>query len=385
MMRSLGKAAAIAATALSIAGCSVETGHTGAIVGAAGEARDGAWEREFEQGKESLGSGYLGLALQQFRSALGMNPQSVRVLNAVAVAYDRLGRYDLAELYYDRALALEPESAATLNNVGYSLLTQERYEEALIYFERALVQKQPPAEARMVAANRNLALDRLQLARQRKGGTDVARAADIAAPAKDGCRSPASAVGRAGERVFALVTTRALTTLAEPPCEEGGHVRVAMLQTRPPEPQGPAAPATERIPAPASAVADAPVAAPPARAVSAPAQPSVPALAPALKVEVSNGAGRNKLAARMRAYLTSRGLPVSYLTNAASFRNRTTTIFHKPGQRQAAERFAKQLPIAVELREVTDGYADIRIRLGRDILEFDSRSLYALKHGDRNV
>ncbi len=87
----------------------------------------------------------------------------------------------------------------------------------------------------------------------------------------------------------------------------------------------------------------------------------------------------------MRAYLTSKGLPVSYLTNAASFRNRTTTIFHKPGQRQAAERFAKQLPIAVELREVTDGYADIRIRLGRDILEFDSRSLYALKHGDRNV
>jgi len=102
-------------------------------------------------------------------------------------------------------------------------------------------------------------------------------------------------------------------------------------------------------------------------------------------VEVSNGAGRNKLAARMRAYLESKGLPVAFLTNAESFRNRHTTIFYKRGNRSAAESFAQHLPIAVQFVEVSGYFADIRIRLGTDILKFDSNTLYAAKVGGSNV
>lgn len=380
-MRSrVGKAVLAAASMIAVAGCSLEGGGTGAIFESAGGTHAFAWEAAFNKGKESLASGYFGLALQQFKAALGTNPHSVRVLNAVGVTYDRLGRYDLAELYYDRALAIEPESAATLNNVGYSLLIQERYEESLIYFERALAQRQGPADARMTAANRQVALDRLQVARQRHGGRDVANAA-AASPAervRDDCRGRAApAVGRAGERVFALVTIRAVSGLAEPPCENAGSMRVAMIHTA-----APAAP----VPEPAVAQRTAPPAQQQAAAsASRPAPQAAASAGRAPKVEVSNGAGRNRLAARMRTYFTSKGLPASYLTNAASFKNRTTTIFYKRGHRAAAEGFAKQLPITVELQEVADGYADVRIRLGADILEFDTRTFYAAKHGERNV
>ncbi|MPY75145.1 MAG: tetratricopeptide repeat protein [Alphaproteobacteria bacterium] len=393
--------------ALAAAGCSPETGT---VVGGLDSGPRQTWEREFNQGKENLASGYFGLALQHFKSALGKNPQSIRVMNALAVTYDRLGRHDLAELYYDHALAIEPGSSTTLNNVGYSMLTRERYEEALIYFERALTLRQEPSERRMIVANRQLTMDRLRMARQRQGGREVAKAAATAASARDDCRSQGSnLVGRMGERVFALVTNPAIPRLPSGHCGSGRSLRVAMLHT------GGAGQAS----GPAGIGGSADVVTPEtARAVPLPQPPGGDNLAvrgpverqgtdslvgvvkasaegargatgqigsPPLKVEVSNGAGRNKLAARMRDYFTSKGLAVSYLTNAASFKHRTTTIFYKSGNHAAAQRFAEQFPIPVELVEMNGHYADVLIRLGADILEFDSKSLYAATHGERNV
>ena len=104
-----------------------------------------------------------------------------------------------------------------------------------------------------------------------------------------------------------------------------------------------------------------------------------------LIVEVSNGAGRNKLAARMRSYLESKGKSVSYLTNAASFDNQKTVIFYKWDRRAEAEAFAKLLPVPVEFIRINEAFADIRIRLGADILEFDNNVLYAGTMGVPNV
>ena len=108
-------------------------------------------------------------------------------------------------------------------------------------------------------------------------------------------------------------------------------------------------------------------------------------VASSLKVEISNGAGRNKLAARMRTYLEAKGLPVSFLTNAARFDNAQTTIFYKAGERASAEKFAAQLPVAVKFVQTDEYYADIRIRLGADILKFDTSALYAAAYGDINA
>jgi Tfp pilus assembly protein PilF len=360
-------AVAFAATVVTLGGCSVEGWNGGSTVGDSGGEQRTAWEGEFNRGKESLSSGYFGLALERFKAALSLNPESARVMNALAVTYDRLGRHDLAQLYYDRALVIDPNSATTLNNLGYSMLTRERYEEALIYFEQALKQRQVAAEQRMTSANRQLALDRLRIARQRDAQETVmkaslARTADVG---EDRCQAnKASAIGRSGARVFTLVTDPAARSAAEAHlaagCEYNWGPRVAMINTAivamPPVVAAPVT-AVERTP---FKVAEK------QKSNAAPA-----AAAETLRVEVSNGAGRNKLAARMRSYLESKGLPVSYLTNAASFDNHRTAIFYKPGMRAEAERFAKQLPVSAELVEMDKYYAHIRVRLGGDILNFD--------------
>jgi Tfp pilus assembly protein PilF len=404
-----------AVSMLLIAGCSVEGVETGAAVSAAGGGQSTKWENEFNRGKENLASGYFGLALEHFKSALALKPNSARVMNAVAVTYDRLNRYDLAQLYYDRALAIEPNSATTLNNVGYSMLTRGRYEESLVYFMQALKQQQDAEDKRVVSANRQLALDRLREARQQDGGEKIVNSS-FTTDARDDqvdCRGHTSnMVARSGARVFTLITNSAdvgsmptdgsaegdqayaTGKIFGRDCDSDARPRVAMITTF----ANARDDARHDVVGPRSGVAAKPasvatvlqssvgrndqqtqVAPKPERG----AVRSVGADGP--KVELSNGAGRNKLGARMRRYLESKGLNINYLTNAASFDNRRTTIFYKAGNRSAAEAFAKQLPITVEFVEIENHFADIRIRLGADILEFDRNKLYAGTIGEPNV
>ena len=88
-------------------------------------------------------------------------------------------------------------------------------------------------------------------------------------------------------------------------------------------------------------------------------------------LEVSNGAGRRHMAARMRAHLAWGGIPVARLTNDASFSNMTTVIFYRDGFKQGADELARLLPIAVAVDPAEDMYSDIRLRLGGDLLDFD--------------
>ena len=92
-------------------------------------------------------------------------------------------------------------------------------------------------------------------------------------------------------------------------------------------------------------------------------------------VEVSNGAGRNKLAARMRRYIESTGQRVGRLTNDASFGHGKTVIFYRKGHAGTAKRLADLLPIPVRLLEAEGQAVDVRIRLGGDVLDFDSNVL----------
>jgi hypothetical protein len=82
-------------------------------------------------------AGRLGRALQEFRHALRKNPDSTETLNAIAVAYDLMSRFEMAHHYYDRALALNPSSFQTLNNLGRSYLAKGSVHMASKYLERA--------------------------------------------------------------------------------------------------------------------------------------------------------------------------------------------------------------------------------------------------------
>ncbi len=88
-------------------------------------------------------------------------------------------------------------------------------------------------------------------------------------------------------------------------------------------------------------------------------------------LEVTNGAGRNKMAARMRSYMDTRGVRVRWLTNAKRFDKKKSVIFHRQGFRKEAEALANLLPISVGIVATNGQRADVKLRLGADLLEFD--------------
>lgn len=65
-------------------------------------------------------------ALEVLQFAKQAAPDDVRVLNALGVVYDKLGRFDLSQRYYRLALAQEPGSPVVEANVRYSSLMQAR-------------------------------------------------------------------------------------------------------------------------------------------------------------------------------------------------------------------------------------------------------------------
>jgi tetratricopeptide (TPR) repeat protein len=98
---------------------------------------------------------------------------------------------------------------------------------------------------------------------------------------------------------------------------------------------------------------------------------------PRMVIEVSNGAGRNGMAARMRGYLRDHGTAVNRLTNADRFTYRATTIAYKPGSEAAAEALAAALPIECRMTPDERGRSDVRLVLGSDLLGFDAALLLA--------
>ena len=114
----------------------------------------------YELGKTHLQNGRVGLALEMLEWALLKEPNSVRVLNAMAIAYDQLGRFELSGRYFGQALSLAPDSVQTLNNIGYSYLAQGKPNLAQRYLVQAheLADTNPAVKA-IVKANLDRAAD----------------------------------------------------------------------------------------------------------------------------------------------------------------------------------------------------------------------------------
>jgi Flp pilus assembly protein TadD len=101
----------------------------------------------YETGRGLLAAGDITGAMAAFREALLEAPQSVDTLNAIAVCYDRLGRYDVSRSYYDAALAIEPGSVLVLNNLGYSLYLQGDLRGAIPHLQQVAAGGDPGAAA----------------------------------------------------------------------------------------------------------------------------------------------------------------------------------------------------------------------------------------------
>jgi hypothetical protein len=88
-------------------------------------------------------------------------------------------------------------------------------------------------------------------------------------------------------------------------------------------------------------------------------------------LEISNGAGRLAMAARMEEHLKSLNIPLINLTNAMSFTNKKSVLYFKPGFEAAAMRISLVLPLRPELRRNPALVPDLRFVLGGDMLDFD--------------
>lgn len=87
-------------------------------------------DEAYAEAKRQLERGNIGLAIDGFRKAVRRSPESVDAMNGLAVAYDRLGRFDLSRRFYELALAAQPTNAKVRNNLAVSLRMQGRSEEA---------------------------------------------------------------------------------------------------------------------------------------------------------------------------------------------------------------------------------------------------------------
>jgi len=77
-------------------------------------------DRLFSRASKAIESRDYAEALDLLQAAKQEAPGDVRVLNAMAVVYDKLGRFDLSDRYYQLALGVDPQSPVVLANIRYS-------------------------------------------------------------------------------------------------------------------------------------------------------------------------------------------------------------------------------------------------------------------------
>jgi tetratricopeptide (TPR) repeat protein len=104
----------------------------------------------YEQAVAAIEQRDYGRALDVLQLAREARENDPRVLSAMGVVYDKLGRFDLSKRYYDLADAADPGSKVVAQDRAYSLVLQQR-----IAAERApdeVVLAETPAVTRLASA-----------------------------------------------------------------------------------------------------------------------------------------------------------------------------------------------------------------------------------------
>lgn len=173
-----------------------------------------------DNGRALLAANNPAQAISAFRIALDAAPQSVAALNGLAVAYDRLGRADLARQHFEMALALEPDAADIAYNLGLSLVHAGEDRAAIPWLQRAAAGQDTRAAG---AARRTL----VQIAvRLTAPGAPPAPAAPAAGPRID--------IASSGEAVLVLAPVSARP--ASPPVAVAATVTPAVKPATTPAP-----------------------------------------------------------------------------------------------------------------------------------------------------
>lgn len=137
----------VAISALALAGCetvgpgpqaddSIITGST-PTVQEPGDPKYYRSDEPLKAGIEQFNRGHYGLAERYFRDAVEKEPKDVTAWVGLAAAYDRIGRFDLADRAYASAIKLGGETIEILNNLGYSHMLRGNFKAARKNFMKA--------------------------------------------------------------------------------------------------------------------------------------------------------------------------------------------------------------------------------------------------------
>lgn len=330
MKRTLASRAALIGLAVAIGGCTSSAKRTALPEGTRFTA---ATDASSVAAARLLADGNYGLAIEMYRRILAATPDDPAAVEGLALCYDRLRRYDLSDVYFQKALALAPRNEAFYRAYAASLTAQGRQDSAALLDldMRAMLAAAsatpaaPPLPAQPVTPTPPTAAPAL--------------ASAAAAPV-----APAPVVAT-GPRLEQLAP--GVVHLILPPALGAG--RGAILASPP-------------TPVPVSA---------PARAASP--KPLAATLTPgALRnTMVVNAAGRKGVAARVQSYLAGRGWrPLD--RGDSGMRIAVSRILYPPSGEATARRLARTVPFPTRLYATTQANR-IQLLVGGNALRFAAR------------
>jgi Tfp pilus assembly protein PilF len=336
----------------------------------------------YENGKMFLDSGDYVKAIEAFNADISNNVSPVRALNGKAVAYDRLGRPDLAQVYLNQAYGIKPDSPVTLNNMAYLRLEQGDPAGALALAERArtlLQTAQVGPEVGQTLHNNEVLI--------RSAMADIKTNKEAEAPVMAAAQAPAQ-LARVSEREWGLDVM--VNSPAKSALKSGVAAPKLALTSPAPVPAAAAktptalAEAVDNTPMEAPAVAPAktpvakvanakPVSSSRTADVETRDVPPVQAGNMPVRLRITNASGRNSMAHHFKRYFTAKGVPVGSLTNAQKYGRDHSTIFYRSDLKDEADALAKKLPVAVNLFPMDKAPGKIELMMGTDLDAFDVR------------
>jgi hypothetical protein len=359
------------------------------------------------------------LALKELEEAFQVEPQNLRVANALAQGYEEVGAYDKAQQVYQKALSRDEGNSALRNNLCYSYYLEGKFQKAEACLRQAL-ERNP----KHVAARNNLGLLLCRTNRQEEarllwqeaegpvaaekklkevlaflgtGGsvTYASQSPPAGAPTAARAGSGSAAAGKA-RPMAAKPKAKAAPMVASAP-QGVRHRAIKAAETSGPDRyrDKPMSAATTKIAsatptvnprklmvpeAPSQAQAKAaPVKGWPKGdsrkpvAAKGPKERERPLTAQELmgtNIRVENGNGFHHLARDTRHFLSQEGFNVVAIKNYIDFGVEDTVIYYRPEAAKLAKVLAEKFfhTTKVQVKDKLPGGIDVRVIMGHDLL-----------------
>ena len=335
-------------------------------------------ETLYRQAKYMQRSGKHQLALQLLEEAILAKPGFYKAYNAMGVSYDYLGDYPRAIEGYKRALKLKPDLAYVQNNLGYSYLQQGDVDAAIDSFKAALA-----LDSQNTRYHNNLGLAyaqkglyELALAEFKTAGNDARAHYNMARIyARAGHDAKAQTHIAESSKTDPLMRPSGRNLPGSDPLAEITEARperMSLNQTgeNSAHPAKSSAGNTEHYQIAYGGyrlkIEDPPT--------KDPNNPQRRNGSETVEVEISNGNGVNRMAARVGQYLKKNGLKVTRLTNAAHFNFPITRIYYHDDYLQEAIEVAKQIPGYQDMEKVAQfnpRNIKVKVLIGKDMIAYD--------------